>query len=79
MQIETNHLIYILFVLLGVGWRFFVGWMKTVNSKLEDLRDQKMVCMQDFVSRKEFEQSKDHVWQKLREHDQMFRELRSGR
>lgn len=79
MQIDTNTLLYILFAVLGAGYALFSRWAGRVNDKLEELRDQKYSCTLNFISKDEFEQSKDHVWDKLREHDSQIRELMGAR
>ena len=75
MPIDNNYLLLALCAVVGAGWKSIAGWMKTVNVKLDELRDQKTTCLLTFVSKEEFEQSKDHVWAKLREHDQLLLKL----
>lgn len=79
MQIDQQIFWLVLFGVVGAFWKHIAGWMGKVNAKLEDLRDQKATCLITFVSKKEFEQSKDHVWQKLREHDQLLLRLGAGK
>ena len=79
MQIETNTLIYVLFALIGAGFKFFSKWMGNVDAKLEKLGEQKMECSQRFVSREDFVQGKDHIWEKLESHEQRIRSLEGRR
>ena len=70
MQIDTNTLIYILFAFLGIGWKIFIGWTRQVDAKLDDLFKKELVYTGKFVSKQDFAESKDHIWQKCEKIDQ---------
>lgn len=75
MQVDTNLLIYVLFALLGVGWKSLSGWMKQVSREIQLFKQQPMICMDRFLSREDYEQGKQHVWEKLKEHEERLRIL----
>ena len=79
MQIDTNTLLYLLFGLLGVGYRIFSKWMNGVNAKLDEMGDLKLDCTKSFLTRTDYEQSKQHVWDKLEDHEDRLRELEKTR
>ena len=78
MQVGEDIIIYILFGLLGIGWKCITNWMKQVSGDLEQIKQQPMVCVDRFLSREDYEQGKKHVWEKLQEHEMRLRELELG-
>ncbi|WP_077073638.1 hypothetical protein [Mailhella massiliensis] len=72
MQIDTNTLLYILFALLGVGWKLFTGWTKRVDGKLDKLSGRELFCTNKFMTKEEYKEGKEHVWSKFEEHDELF-------
>lgn len=78
MQVDSNLLIYVLFALLGVGWKSLSGWMKQVSKDLQQLKQQPMICAEKFLTQEDYEQGKEHIWQKLKEHESRLRDLELG-
>lgn len=75
MQIDTNTLLYVLFAVLGVGYRLFSRWMSEVDDRLDKLTEQKLDFSNTFLTKADHEQSKEHVWDKLNDHDERIRKL----
>ena len=79
MPIDENYLMLALFAVIGAGWKSIAGWMKTVNSKLDELRMQELTCTQKFLTKEEYAEGKEHVWGKFKEVDSRLHDLESRR
>ena len=75
MQIDTNTLLYVVLGLLGAGYKLLSKWMSEVDKKLDGVSDIKLECTKKFMTRTDYEQSKQHVWDKLDDHEDRLREL----
>ena len=79
MQVDTNTLLYVLFGLLGVGFKMFSKWIASVNEKLDEMSKLKLDCTKSFLTRVDYEQSKQHVWDKIDDHEERLRTLEMKR
>ena len=73
--IDTNSLLYITMALIGAGYGVFIKAIYGIFARLDRIEKVRLECMREFATKEDVEQGKQHIWNKLGEHDRRLKDL----